>query len=247
MRASLDSGSPSLCESHDSVSAGQESEDVSQRAAALSARSSAPGGVLRGGDSSSGMSRGGVVLRRLSRRRRDWEAMSDRELFAAVSEGHAEAMGVLAGRHEKAIRFVMSRWVDRPEDVDDLWQDTLFKAQRAATTFRGQCAPGTWLHRIAVNTAKDFLRRRGRAEEVALDDATLPASASHAYQGGLRAALVTALDELDEPFRTTFLLVDLYGFSVLETASRLGISPGTVKSRCSRARRFLRAALDDEA
>ena len=96
------------------------------------------------------------------------ETMSDRELFAAVSEGQTDAMAVLARRHEKSIRFAISRWVDCPEDVDDLWQDTLFKAQRAATMFRGRCAPGTWLHRIAVNTAKDYLRRRGNARMLSL-------------------------------------------------------------------------------
>ncbi|MBY0794270.1 RNA polymerase sigma factor [Corynebacterium parakroppenstedtii] len=179
-------------------------------------------------------------------RPRELEAMSDRELFAAVSAGQADAMAVLAHRHEKSIRFAISRWVDCPEDVDDLWQDTLFKAQRAATMFRGRCAPGTWLHRIAVNTAKDYLRRRGNARMVVLDDATLPAEFFHANEGGLRAALKTALAGLDEPFRTTFLLVDLYGFSVKETAAKLDISPGTVKSRCSRARQTLRSALSEE-
>ncbi len=180
-------------------------------------------------------------------RPRELETMSDQELFAAVSAGQADAMAVLARRHEKAIRFVISRWVDCPEDVDDLWQDTLFKAQRAATMFRGRCAPGTWLHRIAVNTTKDYLRRRGNARMVVLDGATLPAEFFRANEGGLRAALKTALASLDEPFRTTFLLVDLYGFSVKETAAKLDISPGTMKSRCSRARQALRSALNEEA
>lgn len=180
-------------------------------------------------------------------RPRELETMSDRELFAAVSAGQADAMAVLARRHEKAIRFVISRWVDCPEDVDDLWQDTLFKAQRAATMFRGHCAPGTWLHRIAVNTTKDYLRRRGHARMVVLDDATVPADYFRTNEGGLRAALKAALAGLDEPFRTTFLLVDLYGFSVKETATKLDISPGTVKSRCSRARQALRSALNEEA
>ena len=179
-------------------------------------------------------------------RPRELETMSDRELFAAVSAGQADAMAVLARRHEKSIRFASSRWVDCPEDVDDLWQDTLFKAQRAATMFRGRCAPGTWLHRIAVNTAKDYLRRRGNARMVVLDDATLPAEFFRANEGGLRPALKTALSGLDEPFRTTFLLVDLYGFSVKEAAAKLAISPGTVKSRCSRARQALRSALSEE-
>ena len=176
----------------------------------------------------------------------DLETMSDRDLFAAVSAGQTDALAVLARRHENAIRFVISRWVDCPEDVDDLWQDTLFKAQRAATMFRGRCAPGTWLHRIAVNTTKDNLRRRGNARMVVLDGATLPAEFFRANEGGLRAALKTALAGLDEPFRTTFLLVDLYGFSVKEAAAKLNISPGTVKSRCSRARQTLRMALSEE-
>src|SRR5262249_38245904 len=112
---------------------------------------------------------------------------------------------------------------------------------RRAADFRGEAAVTTWLHRIVVNACLDRLRRRA-VRPVALtgDAATLDAlavpslAADGTSAGGLDVP--AALQGLPPQQRAALVLVDMLGFSVDDAAAVLGISPGTVKSRCARSR-----------
>jgi RNA polymerase sigma-70 factor, ECF subfamily len=140
---------------------------------------------------------------------------------------------------------VAVRTLHDPDDAADALQEAMISAFRRAAEFRGDAAVTTWLHRIVVNACLDQLRRRAARPTVpADDDAALDALGQR--QGRLAAdpapASDTALDVeaalqlLPAGQRAALVLVDMLGYSVATAADVLGVSPGTVKSRCARGR-----------
>ena len=130
-----------------------------------------------------------------------------------------------------------------PEEAADAVQDAMISAFRRASSFRGDSAVTTWLHRIVVNACLDWMRRRAvrpaasTGGEQALDSLAL----GHAVPDP-SAASDTALDvqaalrTLPADQQAALVLVDMLGYPVADAAEVLGISQGTVKSRCARAR-----------
>lgn len=130
-----------------------------------------------------------------------------------------------------------------PEEAADAVQDAMISAFRRASSFRGDSAVTTWLHRIVVNACLDRMRRRAvrpaasTGGEQALDSLAL----GHAVPDP-SAASDTALDvqaalrTLPADQQAALVLVDMFGYPVADAAEVLGISQGTVKSRCARAR-----------
>ncbi len=130
-----------------------------------------------------------------------------------------------------------------PEDAADALQEAMISAFRRAGSFRGESAVTTWLHRIVVNACLDRLRRKaarpaaGSTDERTLDNLALgraipdPSSASDTTID-VKAALRT----LPADQQAALVLVDMLGYPVADAAEILGISPGTVKSRCARGR-----------
>ena len=130
-----------------------------------------------------------------------------------------------------------------PEEAADAVQDAMISAFRRASSFRGDSAVTTWLHRIVVNACLDRMRRRAvrpaasTGGEEALDALAL----GHAVPDP-SAASDTALDvqaalrTLPADQQAALVLVDMLGYPVADAAEVLGISQGTVKSRCARAR-----------
>ena len=118
----------------------------------------------------------------------------------------------------------------------------MISAFRRAGDFRGDSAVTTWLHRIVVNASLDRLRRRAaRPVASAGDEQAFEALAGARHRSGARAAdtrldVDAALRILPPPQRAALVVVDMLGFSVDDAAAILDTSPGTVKSRCARAR-----------
>src|ERR1700730_17259610 len=169
----------------------------------------------------------------------DWP--SDHELLRRHVAGDAEAFGELFRRHRDRLWAVALRTVCDPEEAADALQDAMVSAFRRAADFRGESAVTTWLHRIVVNASLDRLRRR--AARPALSARAAPANeALLAHGGGPARAANTSLDVeaglrlLPPQQRAALVVVDMLGFSVADAAVILDISPGTVKSRCARAR-----------
>jgi RNA polymerase sigma-70 factor, ECF subfamily len=178
----------------------------------------------------------------------------DRALLRAHVAGDPEAFGRLFARHRDRLWAVALRTTGDPEEAADALQDALVAAFRRADGYRGDAAVTTWLHRIVVNACLDRLRRRRTRAAVPLpeDDAAAgtasvlpgfpgPAAAvvdpaDLAVDADRRAAVLAALDTLPPDQRAALVLVDMEGYSVEETAAILECAPGTVKSRCSRAR-----------
>ena len=135
------------------------------------------------------------------------------------------------------------RTLGDPEEAADALQDAMISAFRQASGFRGDSAVTTWLHRIVVNACLDRLRRRAARPTVGgLDERAIDVLSPGPAGPGAEASADTALDvmaalrTLAPDQQAVLVLVDMLGYSVADAAAVLGISPGTVKSRCARGR-----------
>src|SRR5579863_7490407 len=167
---------------------------------------------------------------------------SDAELLRRHVAGDREAFGELFGRHRDRLWAVALRTVCDPEEAADALQDAMVSAFRRAGDFRGDSAVTTWLHRIVVNASLDLLRRRsarsvgwsGDPDELPVPE---PRQVLDSASGtDARLDVDAALRMLPPPQRAALVLVDMLGYSVADASAILGISEGTVKSRCARGR-----------
>ena len=166
---------------------------------------------------------------------------SDAELLRRHVAGDSEAFGELFRRHRDRLWAVALRTVCDPEEAADALQDAMVSAFRRAGDFRGESAVTTWLHRIVVNAALDRMRRRTARPVPAADDeqafeALVAQGGDPARAADTRLDVDAALRTLPLPQRAALVVVDMLGFSVADAAVILDTSPGTVKSRCARAR-----------
>jgi RNA polymerase sigma-70 factor (ECF subfamily) len=146
-----------------------------------------------------------------------------------------------------ALSFTRNR-----EQSDDLAQEVFLKAYLALPRFHGKSEFGTWLYRISINHIRDFLRKKGRAKEVSLDDVP-EVSFSDREQAerterereieARRALVQKSVQGLPEKFRVILTLRDIQGLAYEQISRVLKLSPGTVDSRLHRARRMLRVKL----
>ena len=173
---------------------------------------------------------------------------SDVALLRAHVDGDPEAFGVLFARHRDRLWAVALRTMGNPEDAADGLQDGLIAAFRRASSFRGDAAVTTWLHRVVVNARLDRLRAaKVRAADplpddldgqesrgslrTATADALDPAEVSVADER--RRTVLGALQTLPEEQRAALVLVDMEGYSMADVAEMLDCAVGTVKSRGS--------------
>src|ERR1700744_5901794 len=166
---------------------------------------------------------------------------ADHELLRRHVAGDAEAFGELFRRHRDRLWAVALRTLCDPEEAADALQDAMVSAFRRAGDFRGESAVTTWLHRIVVNAALDRLRRRAArpalstGDEQALDALAGP-DGDPARSTDTRLDVKPAMRMLPPDQRAALVVVDMLGFSVADAAVILDTTPGTVKSRCARAR-----------
>jgi RNA polymerase sigma-70 factor (ECF subfamily) len=158
-------------------------------------------------------------------------------------EGDPDAFGQLFLRHRDRLWAVAIRTLCDPDEAADAVQDAMISAFRRAGSFRGDSAVTTWLHRIVVNACLDRLRRKaarpasGGSDEAALDRVAIGQTASDpSSRSDISLEVSAALRRLPRDQQAALVLVDMLGYPVAETADILGISPGTVKSRCARGR-----------
>ena len=187
--------------------------------------------------------------------------MSDREidlqLVERVREGDKRAFGLLVEKYRRRVIRLLSRMVRNPEDLEDIAQETFIKAYRALPQFRGDAAFYTWLYRIAVNTAKNFLIARGKAmrtvsdhaandddepdERLVAQDISTPESELLSKQVAI--AVTEAVDALPEELRQAITLREMEGLSYEEIAETMDCPIGTVRSRIFRAREAISSKL----
>ena len=180
----------------------------------------------------------------LSRARTDDDAPSDEELLRRHIDGDPDAFGVLFQRHRDRLWAVAIRTLGDPEEAADALQDAMIAAFRRASSFRGDSAVTTWLHRIVVNAALDRMRRRasrptaGGQDEEALDALATSGRPLSDPSGTSDTAMDVraALRRLVPEQQAALVLVDMLGYSISDAAEVLGVSEGTVKSRAARGR-----------
>lgn len=182
---------------------------------------------------------------------------SDESLVDDARRGVAGAFEALVERHQERIFRLVRHYARQPAEIEDLAQDTFLKAFRRLDSFEGQSSFATWLHRIAVNTCLDALKRKSRSPVMAAEDPEALAVEGRGVGPSIAApdaglereeiARVTraALERLPEIFRTVLVLREFEDLSYQEMADTLGISIGTIESRLFRARARFRQALID--
>jgi len=178
------------------------------------------------------------------------EREADQLLVERVQQGDKRAFELLVAKYHRKIIRLISRLVRDPAEVEDVAQDAFIKAYRALPQFRGESAFYTWLYRIAVNTAKNYLATQGRRPEALSDidaeeaetfadgeqlrDINTPESMLHTRQ--VADTVNRAMEALPEELRTAITLREIEGLSYEEIAEAMGCPIGTVRSRIFRAR-----------
>jgi RNA polymerase sigma-70 factor (ECF subfamily) len=194
-----------------------------------------------------------------NKRLRDW--MGDREvdqqLVERAQRGDKRAFELLVMKYQRRLGRLLSRFVRDPGEVEDVTQEAFIKAYRALPSFRGDSAFYTWLYRIGINTAKNYLVALGRRaptttgfdnEEAEgfedadqLRDASTPESELEGKE--IAATVNRAMEALPADLRTAITLREIEGLSYEEIANVMNCPVGTVRSRIFRARDAIAAEL----
>ena len=187
----------------------------------------------------------------------------DQQLVERVQRGDKRAFELLVEKYQRKLARLLSRLIRDPGEVEDVTQEAFIKAYRALPSFRGDSAFYTWLYRIGINTAKNYLVAMGRRAPTSTD---VEAEEAEGQEGGelLRdintpeSLLLTkeigntvnaAIEALPEELRSAIQLRELEGMSYEEIAKLMDCPIGTVRSRIFRAREAiaerLKPLLDD--
>lgn len=167
---------------------------------------------------------------------------SDAELLDAHVGGDRYAFEELFYRHHRQLYRLALITSRNPEDAADALQDAMLSAHRKAPAFRHNAAVSSWLYRIVVNACLNKLRRTKNHPTTVLPDDCPVGDPTPRVDTAI--VIERALMRLPVEQRAAVVAVDMQGYSISETALMLGVPEGTVKSRCSRARRKLAEALD---
>ncbi len=172
----------------------------------------------------------------------------DEDLVRRYLSGDRAAFAALVERHERRVYNLALRMTGREEDARDATQDAFLTVLRKLSSFRGEAAFTTWLHRVTVNACYDLLRKRKREPvlERAEDDLPAiepPATPDATDASDLSIDVQRALMEVPEDFRIVMILHDVQDLRQEDVAAILGVPVGTVKSRLHRGRVALAHAL----
>ncbi|MBC7360829.1 MAG: sigma-70 family RNA polymerase sigma factor [Candidatus Aminicenantes bacterium] len=181
------------------------------------------------------------------------EMDDESQLVLKAQEGNVEAFMILAKKYEQPVFRLLYRLTKNREDAADLTQETMLKAFRAIKEFKLKSSFNTWLHRIAVNLALNFIKKhqnqksqmeyldnlKNEEQEVPVFSSPEEVSISEEF----RINLEKAIEELPLAYRTTFSLIVFQGMSHQEAARILGCSENTVSWRMHEARKMLKERL----
>jgi len=174
----------------------------------------------------------------------------DQQLVERAQHGEKAAFELLVAKYQRKLVRLLSRFIRDPTEVEDVAQEAFIKAYRALPSFRGDSAFYTWLYRIGINTAKNYLVAMGRRaptvsetehadgespeESGQVPDYNTPENELMSRQ--IAETVNRAVEDLPEELRTAITLRELEGLSYEEIASIMNCPIGTVRSRIFRAR-----------
>jgi RNA polymerase sigma-70 factor, ECF subfamily len=181
----------------------------------------------------------------------------DVQLVHRVQQGDKQAFDLLILKYQRKIQRLLSRMLRDQSDIDDVMQEAFIKAYRALPQFRGDSAFYTWLYRIAINTARNWMASQSRRpstpslnqsrEDETFDeidnliDNNTPESAMASRE--IVDTVNAAIDHLPEDLRTAIVLREIDGLSYEEIAEAMDCPIGTVRSRIFRAREAIATRL----
>jgi RNA polymerase sigma-70 factor (ECF subfamily) len=181
---------------------------------------------------------------------------SDEQLVKRVQQGDKAAFDLLVLKYQHRIAALVSRFIRDADEVQDVTQESFIKAYRALGNFRGDSQFYTWLYRIAVNTAKNYLVSRNRrppGADIDIDDAVhfesenklkdIASPERKAMSDELMARVNETIQSLPEDLRAALTLREYDGLSYEEIAGVMGCPVGTVRSRIFRARETVDKAI----
>ena len=157
----------------------------------------------------------------------------DQQLVERVQRGDKHAFDLLVIKYQRKLARLLSHFIRDAAEVEDVTQEAFVKAYRALPLFRGDSAFYTWLYRIGINTAKNFLVSQGRKVPT-LQEFNTPESELMSKQ--IAQTVNQTLDSLHEELRTAIVLREIDGLSYEEIANIMNCPIGTVRSRIFRAR-----------
>lgn len=182
---------------------------------------------------------------------------ADQALVERIQAGDKQAYGLLVAKYQRKLLRLISRMVRNPAESEDVTQEAFIKAYRALPSFRGESAFYTWLYRIGVNTAKNWLVANGRRTPTSTDmdnedaeafgesdllrDVDTPERLLMSKQIG--QTVNSAMLELPEELRTAITLREVDGLTYEEIAQVMECPIGTVRSRIFRAREAIAVRL----
>ena len=187
--------------------------------------------------------------------------MSDREIDQQLVEraqrGDKQAFELLVGKYQRKLARLLSRFIRDATEVEDVTQEAFIKAYRALPTFRGDSAFYTWLYRIGINTAKNYLAAMGRRAPTTTE---IDSEEAEGYEDGdqlrdlntpenqmmsrqVAETVNQTLESLPEELRSAITLREIEGLSYDDIADIMNCPIGTVRSRIFRAREAIAAKL----
>ena len=176
---------------------------------------------------------------------------ADALLVERVKQGDQRAFALLVAKYERRVQRLLSRLVRDSAEIEDITQEAFIKAYRALPQFRGESAFYTWLYRIAINTAKNYLATKSRRPVTVggfqgaddgeffdlgdvVEDNNTPDAVLHSRQ--VAEAVNAAIEALPEDLKAAITLREIEGLSYEEIAQAMDCPIGTVRSRIFRAR-----------
>jgi RNA polymerase sigma-70 factor (ECF subfamily) len=181
----------------------------------------------------------------------------DQRLVERVQRGDKKAFELLVAKYQRKLNRLLSRFIRDPSEVEDVAQEAFVKAYRALPSFRGESAFYTWLYRIAVNTAKNYLVAAGRRAPTSTQ---INSEEAESFEEGhqlrhmntpeaelmskqIAATVNQTLEELPEELRVAITLREIEGMSYEDIAAAMSCPIGTVRSRIFRARETIAARI----
>mgnify|MGYP001605703228 CR=1 FL=1 len=174
----------------------------------------------------------------------------DQQLVERAQRGDKKAVDLLVNKYQRKLARLLSRFIRDSAEIEDVTQEAFVKAYRALPSFRGDSAFYTWLYRIGINTAKNYLVAMGRRAPTAtefnseeaetfddadhLRDVNTPEAELMSKQ--IAQTVNSALEDLPEELRTAITLREIEGLSYEDIATIMNCPIGTVRSRIFRAR-----------
>jgi RNA polymerase sigma-70 factor (ECF subfamily) len=198
----------------------------------------------------------------LARQTAQSSQLSDEQLVELIRQGDHAGYSTIMQRYNRRLYRTARGILGDDGEAEDVVQEAYVRAFQHLATFRGEAAFGTWLTRITINEALG--RRRKSRSTIKLGNLDEPLAQGESrvivFPGfgadsnleteignrQMRRMLENAIDGLPEPFRIVFVLREVEQLNVAETAEQLELRPETVKTRLHRARRLLRAALEEK-